>query len=259
MKRRIIKMKHISYILAFLFSTLTFAQNNKLFDEANALYNESNYTEALEKYKTILESGEHSAELYFNIANAHYKLNHIAPSIYYYEKALLLKPNDKDIQNNIAFARNMTVDAIDSVPEIGISKLIKNVTNTMSFDGWAKTSVILVVLFVILFILYYFTYSTSKKRFAFVSSNISLLLAIVSLAFAFHKFKLVENDQPAIVFAQETKIKSEPNLRSTEAFVLHEGTKVQVLDTVSNWKKIKLSDGKTGWVINDDIKMLKIF
>jgi len=81
----------------------------------------------------------------------------------------------------------------------------------------------------------------------------------VSLVFAFHKFKLVKNNQPAIVFAQETKIKSEPNLRSTEAFVLHEGTKVQVLDTVNNWKKIKLTDGKTGWIANDDIKMLKNF
>ena len=252
-------MKQLIYILAFFGSTLTFAQNNQLFDEANALYNDANYTEALEKYKTIFDSGEHSAELYFNMANAHYKLNHIAPSIYYYEKALLLKPHDKDIQNNIAFARNMTVDAIDSVPEVGISKLIKNVTNMMSFDAWAKTSVVLIALFVVFFIVYYFTYSTSKKRLAFVTSNASLLLAIAALIFAFHKFKLVNNDQPAIVFAQETKIKSEPNLRSSEAFVLHEGTKVQVLDTVSNWKKIKLSDGKTGWIANDDIKMLKTF
>ncbi|WP_431132719.1 tetratricopeptide repeat protein [Psychroserpens mesophilus] len=252
-------MKKLSYILTFLLSTLAFAQNNQLFDEANTLYNDANYTEALEKYKTILDSGEHSAELYFNIANAHYKLNHIAPSIYYYEKALLLKPNDKDIKNNIAFARNMTVDAIDSVPEVGIAKLIKNVTNVMSYDAWAKTAVVFVILFVVLFIAYYFTYSTSKKRIAFLTSNVSLLLAIVSLVFAFHKFKLVSNDQPAIVFAQQTTIKSEPNLRSTEAFVLHEGTKVQVLDTVSDWKKIKLSDGKTGWIMNDDIKMLKNF
>ncbi|WP_323789110.1 SH3 domain-containing protein [Psychroserpens sp.] len=252
-------MKQLIYILAFFASTLTFAQNNQLFEEANALYNDANYTEALEKYKAILDSGEHSAELYFNIANSHYKLNHIAPSIYFYEKALLLKPNDKDIKNNIAFARNMTIDAIDSVPEVGISKLIKNATNMLSFDAWAMASVVFVLLFVVLFIAYYFTYSTSKKRFAFVTSNLSILLAFVSLGFAFHKFKLVSNDQPAIVFAQETKIKSEPNLRSSEAFVLHEGTKVQVLDTVSNWKKIKLSDGKIGWVMNDDIKMLKTF
>ena len=252
-------MKQLIYILAFFGSILTFAQNSQLFDEANALYNDANYTEALEKYKTVLNSGEHSAELYFNIGNAHYKLNHIAPSIYYYEKALLLKPNDKDIKNNIAFARNMTVDAIDSVPEVGISKLIKNVTNMMSFDGWAKTAIVFVMLFVILFIAYYFSHSTSKKRLTFLTSNLSFVLAIVSLVFAFHKFKLVSNDQPAIVFAQETKVKSEPNLRSTESFVLHEGTKVQVLDTVSNWKKIKLSDGKVGWIANDDIKMLKKF
>jgi len=252
-------MKKINYILIFLLSTLTFAQNNQLFDEATALYNEANYTEALEKYKTILESGKHSAELYFNIANAHYKLNHIAPSIYYYEKALMLKPNDKDINNNIAFARNMTIDAIDTVPEVGISKFIKNVTNMMSFDAWAKMAVAFIILFVILFILYYFTYSTSKKRFAFVTSNGFLLLAIISLVFAFHKFKLVRNNQPAIVFAEETKIKSEPNLRSEEAFVLHEGTKVQVIDSVNNWKKIKLSDGKTGWIIEDDIKIVTNF
>ncbi|WCO01880.1 SH3 domain-containing protein [Psychroserpens ponticola] len=252
-------MKQLIYILTFFGSILTFAQNNQLFEAANTLYNDANYTEALEKYKTVLDSGEHSAELYFNMANAHYKLNHIAPSIYYYEKALLLKPHDKDIKNNIAFARNMTVDAIDFVPEVGISKLIRNVTNMLSFDAWAKTAVVLVMLFVMLFIAYSFTDSTSKKRFTFLTSNLSLLLAIMSLSFAFHKYKLVNNNQPAIVFAQETKIKTEPNLRSAEAFVLHEGTKVQVLDTVSNWKKIKLSDGKTGWIAKDDIKTLKNF
>lgn len=252
-------MKQLVYILVFITSALSFGQNNQLFDEANALYNDANYAGALEKYKTILDSGEHSAALYFNIANAHYKLNHIAPSIYYYEKALLLKPNDKDIKNNIAFARNMTVDAIDAVPEVGISKLIKNVTNIMSFDTWAKAAIAFVLLFVLLFISYDYSYSTSKKRFMFLTSNLSLVLAIVALVFAFHKFKMVSNDQPAIVFAQETKIKSEPNLRSVEAFVLHEGTKVQVLDTINDWKKIKLSDGKTGWVIKEDIKMVKEF
>jgi len=252
-------MKHLIYIFIFLFGSLAMAQNNQLFEDANKLYNEANYTEALEKYKSILESGEHSAELYFNMANAHYKLNHVAPSIYYYEKALLLKPNDKDIKNNIAFARNMTVDAIDTVPEVGITKLIKNVTNMMSFDAWAKLTISLVVLFVILFVTYYFTYSTTKKRLAFVTGSFSLLLAFFTLGFSFHKFKLVSENQPAIVFAQETKIKSEPNLRSAESFVLHEGTKVQVLDTVNNWKKIKLTDGKTGWIMNDDIKMIKTF
>ena len=88
------------------------------------MYNEGQYHEALDKYSTILESGNHSAELYFNMGNSHYKLNNIAPSIYYFEKALLLEPNDKEISNNIAFARNMTIDSIEKVPDVGLSSLI---------------------------------------------------------------------------------------------------------------------------------------
>nr|WP_321221513.1 tetratricopeptide repeat protein [uncultured Psychroserpens sp.] len=239
--------------------TQSFAQNQSIFEKANTLYNDGNYTEALSKYKSILDTGEHSAELYFNIANAHYKLNHIAPSIYYYEKALLLKPNDKDILNNIAFAKNMTIDAIEVVPEVGFSRLIKKATHTMVYDNWAKLSIILVVLFVVLFLVYYFSQSTSKKRLAFIFSLSSLGVAFLALAFAFNSYKLDQKNQPAIVFAQESQIKNEPNLRSAEAFKLHEGTKVQVIDTVSNWTRIKLTDGKTGWVISDDIKMLKNF
>ncbi len=78
----------------------------------------------------------------------------------------------------------------------------------------------------------------------------------LSLLFAFHKYNLDKNDQPAIVFSKESKVKSEPNFRSNESFILHEGTKVQILDTVNNWKKIKLQDGKTGWISSEDIKAL---
>lgn len=252
-------MKYIIYILAFLFSTTIVAQNNKIFEQANTLYNEGKYAEAIDKYNVILDSEVHSADLYFNLANAHYKLNNIAPSIYYYEKALQLSPNDVDIKNNIAFAKNMTVDAIDTIPETGISKLIKSITNTMSFDAWAKTSVALVFAFVILFLLYYFAYSTVKKRLAFIGSLTTLFLFCIALSLSFHKFNIDKANKPAIVFAQESKVKSEPNSRSDESFRLHEGTKVQVLDTVDDWKKIKLLDGKTGWIATDDIRMLNDF
>ena len=175
---------------------VTQGQNNQLFEEGNALYNQGNYTAALEKYKTILDSGEHSSELYFNIANAHYKLNHVAPSIYYYEKALILDPNDKDIRNNIAFARNMTVDAIDVLPEVGFSRIVSNITNALSFDRWASLAVSLVILFVVLFIAYDYTNSTGKKRLAFLVSNAALLLGFVSVIFAFHKYSLDQNNKP---------------------------------------------------------------
>ncbi len=249
-------MKQIVYIFIVLVSVGAMAQNNALFEQANALYNDGKYAESIDKYNAILETENHSAELYFNLANAHYKLNNIAPSIYFYEKALLLSPNDAEIKNNLAFANNMTIDAIDNIPEAGFSKLLNSIAHVMSFDSWAKIAVGLVFCFVVLFLIYYFAYATIKKRLAFIGSLTALFLLCVSLAFAFHKYNLVKNDKPAIVFEQECKVKSEPNSRSEESFRLHEGTKVQVLDTVKNWSKIKLSDGKTGWVSSGDIKML---
>ncbi|GAA4305059.1 tetratricopeptide repeat protein [Aestuariibaculum suncheonense] len=249
-------MKKLLCTLLVLVSFGVFAQNQALFQQANTLYNEGKYAEAIDKYEAILATKMESAELYFNLGNANYKLNNIAPSIYYYEKALQLSPNDSDIQNNLSFARNMTIDAIDILPEGGFSKFVKKVTNTFTFDGWAKLAVAFVFCFVILFLTYYFAYSTLRKRMAFIGAFIALGLICISLSFAFHKFSLDKKDRPAIVFVQESKVKNEPNNRSEEAFRLHEGTKVQILDTVEDWKKIKLADGKSGWVSAEDIKAL---
>ena len=177
--------------------------------------------------------------------------------LYYFEKALLLKPNDKEILQNISFARNMTVDDIDIVPDVGLSKLFKNLTNMLSFDMWAYISVASLILFVLMYLFYYFSYQTVKKRFAFIGSGSFLLLTCITLFFAFNKYNIYKNYNPAIVFSQEALVKAEPNLRSEEVFRLHEGTKVQILDTVKNWKKIKLTDGKTGWISSDDMKALK--
>ena len=249
-------MKYVLYILITFFSLFSMAQNEAVFEKANNFYNEGKYAQAIDTYTKILNDGYHSSELYFNLANAHYKLNNIAPSIYYYEKALILSPNDSEIENNAAFARNMTIDAIDVIPEGGLSKILKSITNAFSFDTWAKLAVGLSFGFVILFLMYYFAYSSSKKRMAFIGSIVSMLFLVLALLFAFHKYNLSKNDKPAIVFAQECKVKNEPNSRSEESFRLHEGTKVQILDTVNDWKKIKLADGKTGWISSDDIKAL---
>ncbi len=252
-------MKYYFSIVIFLVGFLATAQNNKLFEEGNTFYNNGKYPEAIAKYQAILDSGEHSAEVYFNLGNAHYKLNHIAPSIYYFEKALQLSPNDKDIENNLAFARNMTIDAIEPVPELGISKFFKQAINLLGFDIWALLSVVFMLLFVVFFLAYYFTHLTRNKRLSFLTSALSLFLTVVFLLFAFKKYSIEKRNKPAIVFAQESLVRTDPNFSGEEAFKLHEGTKVQVLDTVNNWKKIKIADGKVGWIISDDIKLLGEF
>ncbi len=252
-------MRAITILLLCCFSLLGFSQNNQRFEKANTLYNDSKYAEAIDIYESILDSDVHSVELYFNLGNANYKLNNIAPSIYYYEKALQLSPNDKEIENNLAFAQNMTIDAIDKVPQVGFSKIINNLVNTFNADTWAKIAVGGVLLFVILFLMYHFSYGTSRKRIAFIISVLSLLIACLSVAMAFQKERLNKKDNPAIVFAQESRVKVDPNKTSEEVFRLHEGTKVQVLEIYEDWNKIQLSDNSKGWIPSKDIKMLKGF
>ncbi|WP_335967098.1 tetratricopeptide repeat protein [Galbibacter sp. PAP.153] len=247
----------IAMVLFFMVIAPVFAQNEDLFMAGNDFYKNGKYQEAVEKYLQVSENGEQSPALYYNLANSYYKLNQIAPSIYYYEKALSLDPDDEDIQNNLTYAKNMTVDAIDVMPQTGVDKLVENVIGRLSYNTWAVLSIAFMVLFVVLFLLYYFSRYQLKKRFYFAISALSLIASLSSLGFAFNQHGIAQSNNPAIVFAKETSVMSEPNMGSEEVFLLHEGTKVNVMNTLGEWKKIKLADGKIGWIPSSEIKEIK--
>lgn len=252
-------MKNCAALFICIFSWVMNAQGEALFNTAAEDYNSGNYEEAAKKYLEILDGGSHSAALYYNLGNCYYKLNKIAPSIYYYEKALMITPNDPEIKSNLAFARNMTLDDIEALPETGISKLLNSVTGLLSFDQWSRAAVGLILFFVCFYIAYYYLRYASHKRLAFAASMACLLLAVFSVLMAYLQYKQFLSEQPAIIFAEEASVKSEPNDRSAESFKLHEGTKVQVLEALNEWEKIQLADGTTGWIQKKDVKLLKDF
>ncbi len=253
-------MKKLLLLLLLILSYGGNAQeNNTLFNTATKAYNDGHYEAATESYLKIIENGQHSAALYYNLGNAYYKLNQVAPSIYYYEKALLLKPNDAEITNNLAYAKNMTVDAIEEMPKTGLSKIYKSIVGDMSFDQWSYIAILLIILFVLAYIAFYFLKYANQKRIAFISSITALFLGIFALIIAYIEYADFKADQPAIIFSEEVVVQSEPNNRSAETFRLHEGTKVNVLEKLNDWHKIQIIDGKTGWVTSNDIKLLKDF
>ncbi len=250
-------MKYLSIVIvALIYNWTAIAQPETIFEKANELYNQEKYQEAITAYLSIIEQGQASESVYYNLGNAYYKMSNIGPSIFYYEKALTLAPNDADIKNNLAFAKNATVDAIDIMPESIVTRIFNGLVNLFSFDTWAWISILGIILFVILFILYYYAQLSTKKRLFFITSWIAFSIALGSVFLAFKQHDLVTNTQYAIVFAQETTIKSEPNLRSEVIFELHEGTKVEIKEAVNDWRKIKLADGKIGWIPVADIKVL---
>ena len=255
MKRRISSHFLLSIMMLF-FSITIFAQNTTLFEQGKEQYKNGKYQEAILSWMKILESGETSAELYFNLGNSQYKLNQIGPSIYYYEKALQLSPNDNDIKNNLAFAENARIDVIEPLPESVFRKWFRSIAENFTFDGWAILTVGCSIGFVGLFLSYYFSYSEKTKRLLFASSILVGFFFIATLSMAFITHKDSSKKHPAIIFSNQLQVKTEPSMGSNSAFVLHEGTKVQITAQDGNWFRIMLADGKDGWVPASDLKQL---
>jgi tetratricopeptide (TPR) repeat protein len=247
-------MKNLLYIV-LLTTQVFFAQNG--FENGNALYQKGKYQEAITAYESVFRTKKQSAELYFNIGNCYYKLNKVAPAIYNYEKALLLNPNDTEIQNNLKFAQKLQIDDIKTVEKVGFNKLIQDFTNTFHYNTWGGITVGFSILFLLFFIGYYFSQITVSKRLFFFGMFFVMLLLIVSVAAAIFEKNQYNNDQPAIVFSEIVSVKSEPKNSATDAFVIHEGTKVYVIESLDNWDKIQLTDGNEGWIENSAIKRLK--
>ena len=249
-------MKKLVFLVTFLVALSGVAQNEALFEQGKKLYKAEQYQEALDTWMKILKNEKHSDALYFNIANAHYKLNNVGPSVYYYEKAQQLNPNDFDIKNNLTFAENARIDAIEPLPETIFKRWYKSISGIFIYDGWAVAVTIMAVLFVILFLLYYFSFSEKRKRILFAGASVAIFLLLFSLVMSFKTYDDFKRSRQAIIFAEIIEVKSEPTLASEVAFILHEGTKVQILEEDEQWYRIRLVDGKDGWLLASELKEL---
>ena len=247
-------MKNIFYISLLIFQ-ISLAQN--AFDEGNKYYEKENYPAAISKFESLIQANKQSSELYFNLANCYYKIQKVAPAIYNYEKALQLNPNDDEIKTNLDFARKMAIDDIKVIPKVGFNKLISDFTSMNHYNTWAWIAVFLAFVFLLFFVGYYFSGTTFKKRIFFFGMFVVLIGITISVSSGIFEKNRLANEKPAIVFAESVSVKSEPKASSADTFVLHEGTKVYILESIANWKKIQLTDGTEGWIDKTAIREVK--
>ena len=251
-------MKKLFFLLCILSTTVFVAQtsNEDLFKKANLNYKEGKYQNAIDTYLKITAKDSVSSALYYNLGNAYYKLNNVANTIYYFEKALILDPLNEDAANNLEFAKRMTIDSIEELPKTFLQKIETNYIQKLSYNQWATLSIVLSFLAAILFLFFYFSSISSKKRVFFLTSILSFFLLFTSVFITYNQHQKHINTKKAIIFAAKISVNNAPTNNSDEIFILHEGTKVNILDTVDNWKKIKLADGKIGWVTSESLKEL---
>lgn len=219
-----------------------------LMQTANNAYNEGLYDSALNVYHLIEKEQIESASLYYNTGNAYFKNGDIASAILYYEKAKKLDPNNEDIQYNLSVANSMIVDKIEKVPELFFENWWNYFYNMFNADTWTLLS--LASWFVLIFLvgIFILTKKRGLRKLAFYLGLLFLFTSVATFGLASQKYYFGKEHKEAIIFTPTVTVKSSPTTNAVDLFVVHEGTKIEILDQVQDWTKIRIADGSVGWL-----------
>ncbi len=249
--------KTLAFVLLFSAIFPASAQDiESLNAKGSQLYSDGNYEEAVKTWEELTESGYEAATIYYNLGNAYFKSNKIAPAILNYERAKILAPHNKDINYNLELARTYIVDKIDELTEVFYLRWYKNIVQRFSSNIWAVITIIAFVIFLVLFSIYLYAKRYLSKKIAFWLSFIFLLVWLCVFTFSRSGNKLVTEHNKAIVFSPSVTVLSSPDESGTELFLIHEGTKVTVVDELNEWTEILLSSGAKGWLLSSSIEKI---
>lgn len=244
-------MRNLFILFGLLMAFTIRANDAEVFAKANLLYKEQQFDEALKLYNDLRMSHPRSATLNFNIGNVYFKKGELALAIASYERAKRLKPTDEDIQHNLLFAKARTIDKIEKQNH-SLGSLFFDKANSLSSSyGWTWASIISCWLASAALLVFLFS-----SRFRKLGFYAGVTLGFTSIVFLFVGKKVfsIENRCDSVVIAVEKVfIKSAPDNSASDLFLLHEGTEVLMLDNVDGFAKIRLDDGKTGWVLQQDV------
>ena len=217
-------------------------------NNADTEYQKGNYQQAIRDYEEILKNGE-SAEIYFNLGNAYYRTDNITKAVLNYERARLLSPGDDDINFNLQFARSKTIDKITPESEMFFITWYKSLVNFTSVDNWAKTGILCIVMALLLVLLYLFGPQLMLRKIGFFGGLAFFVIFLLSNLFAFQQKQALDNRTGAIIMTPSVNIKKTPAKNSADQFVLHEGTRVDIIDKgMTDWRCIRVGDGREGWI-----------
>lgn len=248
------KMKKYLFIGFLFFSLFLFANKSNAQDSINLLqqaadaFANGDYPASISLYEQILTSGKDAFEVYYNLGNAYFKSDQIAPAILNYERAARFNPSDTDLLHNLKMAKARTVDKIDMLPVPELVSGYKTFVNATPADRWGMFSLLTFVFLLVAIAGFLFLNKKWLKQLALSSGLLLALLTLVFFFFGWQQSRWLESNKEAIVFQPSITVSSTPDQAGEELFVLHEGTKVRIVKRFKDWVRIRIGDGNMGWI-----------
>lgn len=221
---------------------------SRLAAEAGALYRKAQYGAAIAVYDSLARMGYADARLYYNLGNARFKRGELALGRLWYERALRLDPGDADTRRNIDIISSRLADRVEPVPQLFLIRWWIDCRDGATAKGLFLAGAALFAGVLCIAVVYAWWPLLWLRRLSFIAGSALAALWLLSLALFFDRLSDDASRSEAVIMAGSVTAKSSPDRSGVDAFTIHEGLKVEIRDTYDQWRKIRLPDGKLGWI-----------
>lgn len=215
---------------------------------ADSAYAQADYEKAIKLYGKLAEQNA-TTDVCYNLGCAYYRIDDMAHSVLWFERALKLDPSNKDVLFNLEMARSKTIDKIIPQHEFILFTYFKAMTNWFSLRTWTIIALLSFVILLVLLLIFWASDSLLVRKLAFSSAILLLLISALSNVCAVQQRNFKQTHTSGIIISPAVTVKSTPADNGNDLFVLHEGSKVEILDSsLKEWCEVSIADGKQGWI-----------
>ena len=228
-------------------------ETSKIYENGMDAYRKGQYDLAIQEFESILLDNWDSPELYYNLGNAFYRSVNIAGAVWAFESCLKLSPTNEDAKYNLKLANLKVIDRMDSPEPPIYLKWYLSIKEQFTPSTWINISLCIFLFFSIIMPA---SRMTSSSILQHLRGSI-ILVFFVSLFLTIHSIWTDNSLSLGVIYTTKVEAHSEPNVFSTRLFEVHEGLRVSINQAVDDWVEIELLDGKTGWIENNQIRLIR--
>lgn len=230
--------------------------------QGNKAFQQKQFKKATQMYERALRDGE-SSLLRYNLGNAYYRLGDRAHAVLNYERALKLDPGNDDARFNLKFVNEKSKINETSGTNY-FTTLISGWVGHLSSNTWAMISLAMFVLMLAAIACYRIATGVALQKTGFFGAIVLGIIALLAMASAIYMYRHTTKAHYAIVMTDKAPANKSPRDGEKEEFKLPSGTKVEIIDSISNdksanaamWYMIETTSNKTGWMKKADLEKI---